>query len=75
MIGVRVAASFQPWRSAGPTELRRAQYEDGADDDRGDPEPARGEGGLGKPDADQDGPGAGEQVAEVLADGDAQVNG
>ena len=54
-------------------ELQRAEHEDGPDDDAEDADPGWGGGGLREGDAAEGGPGAGERVAEVLADGEPEV--
>ena len=54
-------------------ELHRADREPDADDDACPPEPRRQRRALRDADNDQEGPDAGEQVAEVLTDPEPEV--
>ena len=72
-IGTRAALTFQPSGSNGPTNSAAPSTKSGAMCDPGDAERGVEEIGLDECDAGEGGPQAGEQVAEVLADGDAEV--
>ena len=67
------SASFQPLALVAPNELQRAQQQGGADHDPGNADPRRDAVGLGQRDARQHAPGAGEGIAEVLADRDPEI--
>jgi hypothetical protein len=67
-----VPASFQPLGSKGPTN-QRPQRKQRRQQQPDDPEQRVQPVGLDEGDAGQGGPQAGEQIAQVLADGHAQV--